>query len=1120
MPVNQLYKQHPVFKKILECFTQTLPIIHISGLTGSARSLFAASVIPEIKGKHIFLLPNKESAAFFANDLVALIDEKTVAFFPSSYKRPGISDLIDESGMLMRTELLNRIISTNTDTNLVIVSYPESIAEQVLTNQQFSGNTFHLSVGEKISQDFLKEVLLEYSFQRVDFVYGPGQYAVRGSIIDVFSYADEYPYRIDFFGNEVESIRKFNLENQLSVSNLNKATIVPDLQRIQINKETVSLFEFCNWDLTTWMFSTVEIFDIVEKLKNSSWFHSESNEEDELSYKPELLESKRLKAEIKKSRIVELAGPFSYEMKYHFEFRTTPQPAFNKNFELLASELHKRKEEGFENYILSENNGQFERLAEIFSSIDREVKFTPINFALHEGFIDFDLNVCLFTDHEIFERYHKYKLKQKYTRAEAITLSELSDLHPGDYVVHIDHGIGKFGGIEKVETNNKLQEVIKLVYQDNDVLYISIHSLHRISKYKSKEGSEPKIHKLGSGAWAKLKATTKSKVKDIARDLIALYAKRKASKGFQFSADNYMQQELEASFLYEDTPDQAKATLALKKAMEQEMPMDMLICGDVGFGKTEVAIRGAFKAVCDSKQVAVLVPTTILALQHYKTFTERLKGFPCNIDFINRFKSAKEQKETIKRLSEGKIDIIIGTHRLVSTDVKFKDLGLLIIDEEQKFGVSVKEKLKNLKTNVDTLTLTATPIPRTLQFSLMGARDLAIINTPPPNRHPIVTEIHTFNEDIIREGIRYEIERGGQVFFINNRIQNIAEIEKTIRNIIPEVRTIVAHGQMEGELLEKIILEFIAGDHDVLIATSIIESGLDIPNANTIFINDAHHFGLSDLHQLRGRVGRSNRKAFCNLLVPPLNTLTQEARRRLKALEDFSELGSGFNISLQDLDIRGAGNLLGAEQSGFIAEIGFETYQKILNETLQELRESEFNDVFDNESATDSEKGIRNAHLKNYTTDCQIETDLEIMIPEYYVENISERIKLYRELDNIEGNEELLEFSKKLEDRFGEVPSPVEEMMNVVRLRRMAMRLGIERIVLRNNMMNITFVSNQNSPFYQSDIFSQILNFVQKHPKLFQMKEGKEKLSMSAQQVFNVAKAIDLLSNLIYEPAF
>jgi transcription-repair coupling factor (superfamily II helicase) len=793
-----------------------------------------------------------------------------------------------------------------------------------------------------------------------------------------------------------------------------------------------------------------------------------------------------------------------------FTFNTKPQPLFNKNFNLLGDNLRLLIDQKYDTYILSENNKQIDRLVDIFKDTHHGIPFQGIIHTIHEGFIDEELKLCCYTDHQIFDRYHKYRINQYFSNKASVSLRDLKDLKPGDYVVHIDHGIGKFGGLEKIEVNGKIQEAIKLVYRDNDVLYVNIHSLHRISKYKGKDDSEPKIYKLGSGAWQKLKLNTKNKVKDIAKDLIALYAKRKAQKGFKFSPDTYLQEELEASFIYEDTPDQLKATIATKGDMESEIPMDRLICGDVGFGKTEVAVRAAFKAVADSKQVAILVPTTILALQHYTTFKDRLKDFPCRVDYVSRLRKSSDQTMALKDVESGKVDILIGTHRLLSKDIKFKDLGLLIVDEEQKFGVAAKEKLKALRINVDTLTLTATPIPRTLQFSLMGARDLSVINTPPPNRHPIITELHTFSHHIIQEGINYEVSRGGQVFFIHNRVQNIYEIEALIKKLCPQVKTVVGHGQMDGPKLEKLIIDFINGDYDVLVSTTIIESGLDIPNSNTIFINNAQNFGLSDLHQLRGRVGRSNRRAFCYLLAPPLTTLTPEARRRLKAIEEFSDLGSGFNIALQDLDIRGAGNMLGAEQSGFIADIGFETYNRILNEALQELKENEFKELYDEKTEDKIDEDIS----KKYVTDCSVDTDLEIHIPDEYIMNIAERIRLYRQLDSFTEDNQLEEFSTMLTDRFGPIPQPTEDLLRIVKLRWLAQTLGFEKIVLKNNKMIGYFVSNQDSGYYASKTFLKILNFVQQNPNLFRMKEGKDRLTLTFENVSDVEEAYNFLNKM------
>jgi transcription-repair coupling factor (superfamily II helicase) len=1120
MELNTIYTQHPNYQEIKSILdSDTNSYLKFNGLTGSSLSLLGGTLAINSNKIHLFVLPEKEDAAYFANDLLTLASESNVFIFPSAYKRPGQSNITDHSGMIQRTELLNLLNQSNNTNSLLIVSYPEALSEKVISKKRLIQNTLQLHQGEKIDLNFLKETLKTYQFERADFVYEPGQYSVRGSIVDVFSFAAKFPYRIDFFGDEVESIRSFDIENQLSIDKLDKIQIVPDVKKFGLNEARISLLDYLPANTVVWFSDLTFTIDRIQTMHLSPWHRNEDKyAEGEGQLTPDLVHTDEFVSSLDKLMVIECGNRNYLNSTSVFQFNTSPQPVFNKNFELLVQNLHENNSKEYTNYICSESQKQFARLKEIFSSINKDVDFEPLSVGLHAGFVDHDLKKCLYTDHQIFERYHKYRFKENYTKSEALTISEINDLHPGDYVVHIDHGIGKFGGIEKVEINGRWQEVIKLVYRDGDVLYVGIHSLHRISKFKSKDGEPPKIYKLGTGAWQKLKATTKSKVKDIAKELIALYAKRKESPGFRFSPDTYMQQELEASFIYEDTPDQEKATKLVKQGMENEFPMDMLVCGDVGFGKTEVAIRAAFKAVTDGKQVAVLVPTTILAMQHYKTFSDRLKEFPCTVDYISRMRKPKDLKETLQKVEEAKVDILIGTHRLLGKDIKFKDLGLLIIDEEQKFGVAMKEKLKRIKLNVDTLTLTATPIPRTLQFSLMGARDLAIINTPPPNRHPIITELHTFNEDIIREGIMYEVGRGGQVFVINNRIQNIYELEKTINQIVPEVKTIVAHGQMEGEILEQIMLDFINGDIDVLIATTIIESGLDIPNANTIFINEAHHFGLSDLHQLRGRVGRSNKKAFCYLLAPPMSVQTQEARRRLKAIEDFSDLGSGFNIAMQDLDIRGAGNLLGGEQSGFIAEIGYETYQRILNEAINELKENEFRDMFytGETSETTAEKPKTNIlESKTFLSDCQIDTDLEIMIPEYYVENISERIKLYREIDNIQDEEGLKQFETKLIDRFGPVPSPTEDLMNIVRLRWMAIKLGFERISIKNNRITVYFVTNQLSPYYQSVAFNNILTFIQKNPRIFQMKEGKDKLTMHSEGIRDVKMALELLNRIL-----
>jgi len=1107
----QNYRQHPSCSDLSSLLkANNNRKILCSGLTGSSKSLLTAAIIPQLAGIHLIMMPDKEDSAYFYNDLVNLLDSDHVLFFPSSFKRSVHYNQLDNGNIILRTNVINRVGTFNSakDDYLVLVTYPEGLSEKVITHKKLKKNTLQLIKGEKIPVSFVGEVMEEYRFTQVDFVYEPGQYSIRGSIFDIFSFSSPDPYRIDFFGDEVETIRTFDVETQLSKGFLEKINILPNIQELTLEDVSEPLTDYLDSSAIIWIqdirYSTDKLNDIFEAVAKKE----DKGEEIVLLSGGQLTTGRYLLGKIPDFRLIEFGARSFYPDSTVITFNTTPQPAFNKNFNLLAEDLVALTAGGYKNYIVSDNEKQIERLTSIFHDINHNIRFTPLLKTLHEGFIDRDLFISCYSDHQIFERFHKYTLQNYFSNRGAITLKELKGLQPGDYVVHIDHGIAKFGGLEKIDINGKMQESARLVYQDNDILYVSIHSLHRISKYKGKENEPPRLYKLGTGAWQKLKQNTRKKIKDIARELIDLYARRKMQKGFAFAADTYMQTELEASFIYEDTPDQVKVTKAIKEDMESENPMDRLVCGDVGFGKTEVAVRAAFKAVADNKQVAILVPTTILALQHYHTLRDRLKDFPCNVEYINRFKKGSQQTDIIKRLADGKIDIIIGTHRLLGSDLKFKDLGLLVVDEEQKFGVSAKEKLKNLKLNVDTLTLTATPIPRTLQFSLMGARDLSVINTPPPNRHPIVTELHTFNDDIVREGIDYEISRGGQVFFINNRVQNINEVELLIRKLCPGVKTCVAHGQMEGPELEKTMTDFIRGDYDVLVATAIIESGLDIPNANTIFINNAHHFGLSDLHQLRGRVGRSNKKAFCYLLSPAPTLLTPEARRRLKAIEELSDLGSGFNIALQDLDIRGAGNMLGGEQSGFIADIGFETYNRILNEAMQELKETEYPDLFPAKETIDGEgENI-------YVEDCQIDTDLELLFPEEYISNISERMNLYRELDQIQRQEDLQLFEKGLIDRFGPLPGPSQDLLQVVNLRQLANRLGFEKIVLKNEKMIGYFVSNQDSPLYKSKVFTRILSFVQKQPRLFRMKEQNNKLTLACEPIHSVTAACDLLKTL------
>ena len=1078
--------------------------LQIKGLSGSSRSAFIHSCISKAKGSHLIILPEKEEAAYFYNDLITFDGPERCLFFPSSYIRSIHYKKTDEANIITRTQVLKRLSEKRVAS--FIVTYPEALMERVISRKSLDDNTFEMREGEKVNREFLRDLLETYRFELVDFVYEPGQYALRGSIIDIFSYSSTLPHRIDFFGEEIESIRSFDIETQLSLEKIKKISLIPNMQweEEKLSKR-VSILEYLPKNTSIWTDDLILIYSRIDEIYDKTSFE---DEKDKTLVKSEVIvNSQTLNKDIKPLTKIEF-GSFRVPDPFKvFEFNTSPQPTFNKNFELLVKDLHSRKDQGYDVMILSDSDKQIERLTEIFAEVDPTVSFKPILKTVHEGFIDHDNKLCVYTDHEIFERYHKFQLNDRYSKKESISIKELSGLNPGDYIVHVDHGIGIFGGLETIDVNGKRQESVRLVYKDQDVIYVSIHNLHRISKYKGKEGDAPKIYKLGNGAWQKLKAATKKKIKDIAEDLIKLYATRKQQEGFSFSPDTYLQRELEASFIYEDTPDQLKATRDVKEGMEAGFPMDRLVCGDVGFGKTEVAIRAAFKAVTDSKQVAVLVPTTILAFQHYNTFRERLKEFPCNIEYVSRFRKPADQKIIMEKLAKGQVDILIGTHKLVGKEVKFKDLGLLIIDEEQKFGVGVKEKLRQMKLNVDTLTLTATPIPRTLQFSLMGARDLSIINTPPPNRHPILTELHTFNEEIIKEAIEYEVSRGGQVFFINNRIQNIQELANMIGKMCKSVRVVVAHGQMEGNQLEKTMLDFVQGDFDVLVATSIIESGLDISNANTIIINNAHHFGLSDLHQLRGRVGRSNKKAFCYLLCPPVNLLTNDARRKMRAIEEFSELGSGFNIAMQDLDIRGSGNLLGAEQSGFIADIGYETYQRILNEAILELKENEFKDLY-----PEKEEEKEN---KQYVGDCQIDTDLEILFPDDYINNVSERIRLYRELDNIPDEKSLSAFESNLIDRFGPIPSQTAELLNVVRLRWRALHLGMEKIIMKNSGMLIYFIQDPKSQYYQSGAFGHVLNFVQRMGRNVVLKEENQRLSLRIPVIKSVKSAIEILDKII-----
>lgn len=1079
--------------------------VHVKGLLGSATAMYAASLFTNRSDNYLYILDDAESAGYFYHDLIQILQSEQVLFYPSAYKRAIKYGQIDAANEILRTEVLSKLQTQNQ--NLVIVTYPEAISERVVSKETLKDSTITINVGEKVDPSFISDVLDSYGFEYVDYVYEPGQYAIRGSIIDVFSFSFEYPFRIDFFGDEVETIRTFDVESQLSKERLKYIQIVPEMKKAGLEKES---------------FLNLLPDNITVGYRDLSWIQGRlnaiyndnpllDNPEYESDIQEKLIPESDFTQQIKTVKQFEFGVKSSGTPQASIEFETSPQPIFHKNFDLVSESLQSFLNEGYKIYILSDSEKQNNRIKAIFEDRNENIKFTPILRTLHEGFSDASLKICCFTDHQIFDRFHKYNLKSEKARSGKIALSlkELHQFQIGDYIVHVDHGVGKFGGLVRSDMNGRMQEMIKLFYSNNDAIFVSIHSLHKISKYRGKDGEPPRINKLGSGAWERMKEKTKSKVKDIARDLIMLYSKRKEESGFKYSPDSFLQNELEASFIYEDTPDQMKATADVKNDMESDKPMDRLICGDVGFGKTEVAIRAAFKAVTDNKQVAVLVPTTVLAAQHYHTFKERLKDFPCKIDYISRARKASDVKNILTQIHEGKIDILIGTHRIVSKDIKFKDLGLLIIDEEQKFGVSVKEKLKQIKNNVDTLTMTATPIPRTLQFSLMGARDLSTITTPPPNRYPIQTEVHTFDPEIIREAINFEMSRNGQVFFINNRINNIYELENLIRKEVPDAKVAVGHGQIEPAKLEEIITDFVNHEYDVLIATSIVESGIDIPNANTIIVNNAQNFGLSDLHQLRGRVGRSNKKAFCYLLAPPLHSLSPESRRRLQAIENFSELGSGIHLAMQDLDIRGAGNLLGGEQSGFIADLGYETYQKILNEAVNELKNEEFADLYHTNENGDKISG------DNFVEDVLVESDLELLFPAIYIPNDSERITLYRELDNMVEETEITKFIERIEDRFGKIPEEGKELIRVVRLKRLAKMLGMEKVILKNGRMSIFLISNIESPYYQSKAFDKLLTYIQKYPRACELKEKNNKRSISIKNVANIETACNTLSEIL-----
>lgn len=1054
--------------------------IQLKALEGSSCAFVLASVYNQLPFNHLVILNDREEAAYFQNDLEHLSQGLDLFYFPDSFKKPGFFDLVNKSHVLLRTEALMKVSRPGSQ-HKVLVTYPEALFEKVVPPGAFADSMMQFQVGDVLDLDALMGRLIVLGFERSDFVYGPGQFALRGGILDIYSYGNEKPYRIELFGNDIESIRIFDPETQLSERKLTQVTLIPNMEALPRAGSKVSLLEFLPENTLVWIknldFTVQSIHQLEQRLSTlpESLRTAFSDEDDEstLFTEADCDKSERVEQLLQRRVLVEwsVSQASGYSSpQYQLDFGTSEQPVFNRQFNLLIQDLKKWQGFSYAIYMFAENPKQLERLRVIFEDLDAGIQFEPMAVSISSGFIDPGRRMVCYTDHQIFQRYHKYHIKQAYSKNKALTMKALRDLQPGDFVTHIDHGVGVYSGLQKLEVNGRTQEAVRILYKDQDILYVNINSLHKISKYTGKEGTQPKVNKLGSDAWDKLKERTKNKVKDIAKDLIRLYAIRKAQQGFQHSADTYLQNELEASFLYEDTPDQSKATADVKRDMESHSPMDRLVCGDVGFGKTEIAVRAAFKTVVDGKQAAVLVPTTILAYQHFQTFSERLANFPCKVDFINRFKSAKERKETLQQVKEGKIDILVGTHALLGKEVVFHDLGLLVVDEEQKFGVAAKEKLKQLSLKVDTLTLTATPIPRTLQFSLMGARDLSIINTPPPNRQSIQTEVHVFNQELIRDAIYFESERGGQVFFIHNRVQNLQEMAGLIQGLCPDLLVRYAHGKMEGSKLEGVVLDFIQKKFDVLVCTNIVESGVDIPNANTIIINNAHHFGLSDLHQLRGRVGRSNKKAFCYLLAPPVSTLTAEARKRLQTLEQHSELGSGFQIAMRDLDIRGAGNLLGAEQSGFISEIGFDMYHKILDEAIRELKQTEFKNLFRDQLED----------KQDYVSDCTIDTDLEILIPDTYVESITERLSLYQQLDSLNTHAEMEQFASELADRFGPLPPQVEELFVTLRCRRMAVALGFEKIIFKDGVARCYFISNPDSAYFESSLFQQIMQFIQR----------------------------------------
>ena len=1112
--LQRIYASHPNVAGLTSLLdNKDIRTIYLKGMHASCASLFASGIFDKVPGIYVFILNDVEEAGYFYHDLVQVNGDEQILFFPSSYRRAIKYGQKDAANEILRTEVLSRL---GKQESLVVVTYPDALAEKVVSCQYLSDRTLKLDVGQHIETDKITALLVEYGFEHVDYVYEPGQFATRGSILDVYSFASELPYRIDFFGDEIDSIRTFEVETQLSTEKKTTVSIVPELASASgsdicfldfIPRQTVLFIKDFLW--------LRERIQIVrdEALSPQALTAYEGEQTELMNLEKKLVDGSEFTVKALEFKRVDFGHKPTGTPQATLEFNTSIQPIFHKNFDMVASVLTEYLQRNYKLYICSDSMKQTDRLRDIFKERGDRISFEPVDRTLHEGFVDHTLKCCIFTDHQIFDRFHKYNLRSDKARSGkvALSLKELNQFEPGDYVVHIDHGIGKFAGLVRIPNGNTTQEVIKLIYQNDDVVFVSIHSLHKISKYKGKEGEQPRISKLGTGAWEKIKDRTKTKIKDIARDLIKLYSKRRQEKGFKYSPDSFLQHELEASFLYEDTPDQLKATQEVKADMESDRPMDRLVCGDVGFGKTEVAVRAAFKAVADNKQVAVLVPTTVLAYQHFQTFKKRLEGLPCKVDYLSRARTAKDTSRILKELENGDINILIGTHKIIGKTVKFKDLGLLIIDEEQKFGVSVKEKLRQIKVNVDTLTMTATPIPRTLQFSLMGARDLSVIQTPPPNRYPIQTEVHTFNEEIITEAINFEMSRNGQVFFVNNRIQNLAELKAMIQRNIPDCRVCIGHGQMQPEELEKIIFGFVNYDFDVLLATTIIESGIDIPNANTIIINQAQNFGLSDLHQMRGRVGRSNKKAFCYLLAPPLSSLTPEAKRRLQAIENFSDLGSGIHIAMQDLDIRGAGNMLGAEQSGFIADLGYETYQKILSEAVTELKNEEFADLYAEEIKAGEEK----ISGEEFVDECTVESDLELLFPNEYIPSSSERMLLYRELDKLELDRDVEAFKARLVDRFGKIPPEGEELIRIVPLRRLAKRLGIEKVILKAGRMTLYFVSNLESPYYQSMAFGKIIDYMSKYPRNCNLREQNGKRSMVIKEIGDVVSAVRILQEII-----